>query len=96
MLKFQEKINNGNGGFYLVWHDNGVLCGELYREVDGYYVYWPSDRRGYLSAEFLRELADKLDELNKNWDEEVRIGLEAAADDAAREASEAGDSGRDY
>jgi hypothetical protein len=79
MLKFQPINLNKR---ILVIHENGACCGELYCEVDGYYVYWPDESlQGCVSAEFLREIADKLDELNRPWDEEVKRGLEAAADD---------------
>ena len=61
-----------------VIHQNGAHLGELYQEVDGYYVWWPDDRRGYLEARILRAIADKLDELNEEWDQEVKRGLATA------------------
>lgn len=38
---------------------------------DGYKVYWV-ENRGYLTASQLREIADELDRLNKDWDEQVK------------------------
>lgn len=58
---------------YDVIHENGVKFGELYMEVDGYYVWDSLGGRGYLEAHVLRNIADKLDELNKDWDIAVHI-----------------------
>lgn len=39
---------------------------------DGYYVYWPPLRSGYVTAYFLRLVADKLDEVNADWNATVQ------------------------
>jgi hypothetical protein len=44
--------------------------GEIQIEVDGYYYWFPSGGGG-LSAWELRSIADKLDSINKDWDDEV-------------------------
>lgn len=54
----------------------GAPIGEFYREVSGYYVWEPLFGNGYLTSDFLRAVADKLDELNKEWDDELRKSLE--------------------
>lgn len=46
---------------------------QFYREVDGYIVWEPVHGKGYLNSHNLRELADELDRLNKEWEEQVRI-----------------------
>ena len=57
------------GGQYRVHHYNGVIVGDLLKGDDGYYVWWPiPDRHGYIPEHVLRELADKLQELNEDWD----------------------------
>lgn len=38
---------------------------------DGYKVYW-IENRGFLTATQLREIADELDRLNKDWDDQVK------------------------
>ncbi len=38
---------------------------------DCYKCWWPGGGAGYLNALDLRIIADYLDELNKDWDEEV-------------------------
>jgi hypothetical protein len=65
----------------LVIHDNQKYLGDLIKEADGYYHWWMTVEclsRGSWPSYVLREIADKLDELNKEWDEEVRRGLQAA------------------
>lgn len=39
---------------------------------DGYYVYCPSEGRGFLTEQHLREIADHLAEKNKEWDQKVK------------------------
>lgn len=52
---------------------NGVVVGWLYCEVDGYYVFDMNPTlRGYTPGWLLRSLADKLDELNAEWDAKIR------------------------
>ena len=53
---------------YDVVHENRVKFGELYMEVDGYYVWDNLGRHGFLPSHAMRSIADKLDELNKEWD----------------------------
>jgi hypothetical protein len=43
-------------------------------ENDGYYGFYPSSA-GYWSSYALRLIADKLDELNKEWDEYINKNL---------------------
>lgn len=53
-------------GEYEVYAHKGVLLGYFSPGVDGRYDFWPNDRgAGCWPAYILRELADKLDELNK-------------------------------
>jgi hypothetical protein len=47
--------------------------GDLIVGDDGYYAWWPTTNiSGYIDSWVLRELADKLDELNKKWDDIVQ------------------------
>ena len=46
---------------------------EIETGEDGYKCWWPPQPCGYLNATDLRIIADYLDELNKDWDEEVQI-----------------------
>jgi hypothetical protein len=57
---------------YEVCHENGVFCGYLEMKEDGLYDWWPEQRSGYLPAWFLREVADKLDEINAPYEKEMR------------------------
>lgn len=59
-------------GGYNLTYENGVHMGELLMDVDGCYKYFPVLRGGYWDAPPLREIADMLDHLNKDWDEHVQ------------------------
>lgn len=57
---------------YYVIHENGVRCGDLFQKEDGYYDWWPPKSNGGCWPSYiLRQIADKLDELNKPWDDEI-------------------------
>ena len=51
---------------------NNKSIGEFIKDVDGYYYYWPNpDLRGSWNSNSLRVIADKLDEVNKEWDNHI-------------------------
>ena len=56
---------------YRVIYDNGVIIGDLDMDGDGYFYFWPERLNGAWEAHVLRAIADKLDEINKPWDEEI-------------------------
>ena len=61
------------GGVYHAYHDNGVKLGEILMAEDGYYVFFSDDsKRGFWEAYILRQIADRLDEINKPWDDQVK------------------------
>jgi hypothetical protein len=55
---------------------NKVNIGELYIEADGFYVFQPAEyKTGYWPEWVLRSIADKLRELNAEWQAEIeKIG----------------------
>lgn len=53
--------------------EKAIASGQIYREVDGYYCYTSSG--GSMDALLLRAIADKLDELNADWDAQVQADL---------------------
>ena len=57
-------------GYYVEYY-NGVHIGEFETDVDGFYYYWPVRKEGCWSAYVLRAVADKLDELNKPWNDQI-------------------------
>lgn len=63
MFKFNKTHNNE----YTVTV-SGALIGFLFREVDGYFTF---EGGGSFKANELRDLAEKLDELNREYDELV-------------------------
>jgi len=59
------------GYFYSVCF-NSIPLGEIELNTDGFYVYWPLPRPGYLSQELLLEIYKKLKELNEPWEEVIK------------------------
>lgn len=55
---------------------SGVEIGQLLMGDDGYWQWWPTlDRSGYIPTYMLRAIADCVDELNKEWDEQLKPEL---------------------
>lgn len=55
---------------------NANMQAGIYQEVDGFYYYDPPTSGGCYAAHTLREIADKLDEMNKPWSEQIGRELE--------------------
>ena len=55
--------------------DTLLYLGELYRDVDGFFYYAPPENGGVFSANFMRQMADKLDGMNKEWQEQITRDL---------------------
>lgn len=54
---------------YRVVYENGVYCGDMLRDVDGYFYLWFEDPcNGFHPSHILRQYADWLDYLNEAWD----------------------------
>lgn len=68
IIKFTKQDND----VYKLTFYTGIEMGEFYKEIDGYYVYWPIQRNGFWESYVLRIIADKLDELNEPYDKEVQ------------------------
>ena len=60
---------------YSVRTKNGKLIGEFIRDVDGYFYFWSENNLGAWPSHLLRDIADKLDEINQLWDEHVEKEL---------------------
>jgi hypothetical protein len=56
---------------YDVSCSNGVALGQLQPSDDGFYVLWPDLKGGYWAGYVLREIANKLDELNAPWEKMI-------------------------
>ena len=71
-------IPGDRGVLYVKFGPHNCPMGELCKEVDGYYVWYPDVYRGgYWSEWLLRAIADKLRELNKEWHEQVCRDMDA-------------------
>ena len=66
----------------LVTWSNGVIAGRVYKEVDGHYVYvYEGCRDGFWTSHTLREIAQALDTLNHDWDQEIKTFFEKEEDE---------------
>ena len=55
-----------------VYTDNSLLVGTFEMDVDGFYNYWEDENlTGHWDSQTLRAIADKLDEVNKPFQEEI-------------------------
>ena len=61
-------------GVYLVYFKTKVI-GKFIMQDDGYYGYYTTDTSGYWSSYALRGIADALDDLNREWDEQIKKHL---------------------
>ena len=59
-MKLPEKFTLQDGKLFY----NKTDIGKCYREVDGYYVFWP-DGDGFYNAWYLKKIAECLDVLNE-------------------------------
>ncbi len=62
-------------GMYVIYFNKKEL-GSIVSQEDGYYQFIPGRSNvGYWSSYALRLVADKLDEMNKEWDEHIKKHL---------------------
>lgn len=73
MVKDYIKYNKLSESNYEIVFENGAKLGDLQRDVDGYFYWWPVNpsNGGCLQSWILRNLADKMDELNRGWDKTI-------------------------
>lgn len=57
---------------YNIKTNGGLKLGEFYREVDGFYVFYPARTSGFYSEEYLGALIFELQQLNAPWKENIR------------------------
>ena len=73
-MRLFKYIEFGQNKSFKVISQNGKEIGELYIECDGFYVFIFTQEQvnaGFWSAHYFREIADKIDELNKEWEREI-------------------------
>jgi hypothetical protein len=71
MTKKYLTFKKAKPGEYEVYYENRVFMGHLLMKEDGFYDFWPDLKGGYWSAHILREIADKLDEINAPYEREL-------------------------
>jgi len=69
MLKFLEITKD----YFEVFHENGVYLGDLLTKDDGFYDWRPEhpSKGGCWPSSVLKELADKIDELNAPYEAQI-------------------------
>lgn len=57
--------------YWLVTYENGVLLGEAAQIEDGFVYFWFDERKGFIDASVLRQIADTLDFINEPWNKTI-------------------------
>ena len=71
MIKLIEKDKN----YHVYFNEKKV--GDFDLDIDGYYHFWPNPSlNGSYTSYSLRLISDRLDEVNKKWDNQIKQDLE--------------------
>lgn len=75
-LTFKPREQGNPAVLNVFWFNREKSIGDIYMEVDGYYVFAFNrddfkNSGGFLPSWFFKEIHDKLEEMNKAWDAEV-------------------------
>ncbi len=54
---------------------NKKRLGAFVVQEDGYFGFYPDDLKGYWSSHSLRLIADKLDDVNRAWDDHINENI---------------------
>jgi hypothetical protein len=66
------------GSFEVLWTSQEYLVGHFIMDDAGFYMWWPLVYAANAWAPYaLRAIADKLDDMNAAWNEQVREEMEA-------------------
>ena len=69
-----ERTTTNEKSYHLYF--NTVYLGDVIMDEAGYYNFWDSnDNPGFWSSYSLKLIAEQLDELNKEWDEQIKQDL---------------------
>ena len=70
------KVKDINEFIKELYTEKGKVLGTFEMDVDGYFYFWRNEKlTGCDSSNILRGIADKLDEVNKEWDEYLKNNL---------------------
>ena len=65
-----EFVKRGSGNYTILYRNSSIELGEFLMGEDGYYQFWVSDMN--FAEDMLKDISDKLIELNKEWDEQIK------------------------
>lgn len=71
MITIKTEYNTEYPITYNVYYKNQKLLGYFRLDIDGYYYFEDMPNSGNWSSYALRQIADKLDEINKPYDDKV-------------------------
>jgi hypothetical protein len=72
MIEYSEK--NAHGSISITC--NTLPAGDLLVDIDGYYKYFPPEYgHGYWPDYLLLSIVQKLQEINKDWDDQIMKAL---------------------
>lgn len=54
-----------------VTYENRVKIGEIGKEVDGFYYFWPELNGGCWDSTVMKLISDQLDKMNRPWQEQI-------------------------
>lgn len=78
MIRLERTTTNEKS--YHLYFDT-VYLGDVFMDEAGYYNFWPSnDNPGFWSSYSLKVIAEQLDELNKEWDEQIKQDLNKSSE----------------
>lgn len=60
---------------YNVYWENDLFLGTFQKDVDGFYYFWEHGNGGCWGENELRNIADSLQEINKEWNEYINNNL---------------------
>ena len=70
------KVKGVNEFIKELYTEKGKVLGTFEMDVDGYFYFWRNEKlTGCNSSNILKEDTDKLDEVNKEWDEYLKNNL---------------------
>lgn len=69
-MEYKIRTEKKSAGCHGVYFEDKYI-GQMIRDVDGYFYYFPSVGGGCFGSWELKSLAEELDNLNREWDKHI-------------------------